>query len=117
MTTLTQVLAQVTFIGDGATVVELGHFLARLGTEVTIVRRGPCLLEREDPALDDLIAELLTAGGIDVRTGVRAHTVRGDTRQTLVELDDGTRVETGVVINAAGRTPNTAALNVEAVGV
>ncbi|QRP50746.1 NAD(P)/FAD-dependent oxidoreductase [Amycolatopsis sp. FDAARGOS 1241] len=120
-TTLTRIPERVAFIGGGAAGIELGHFLARMGTQVTIVHRGPRLLDREDPALGDLIAELLTADGIDVRTGVRAHTVHRRTgqhgEQIVVELDDGTSVSTDVIVNATGRTPNTASLNLAAVGV
>lgn len=37
-------------IGGSAVGVELGQFLARMGTQVTLVQRGPRLLSREDPA-------------------------------------------------------------------
>lgn len=120
-TTLTRIPERVTFLGGGATGIELGHFLTRMGSQVTIVQRGARLLDREDPALGDLIAELLTADGIDVRPGVRAHTVRRASgrrgEEIVVELDDGTTVDTDVLVNATGRTPCTASLNLEAVGV
>lgn len=120
-TNLTQIPERATFIGGGATGIELGHFLARMGTQVTIVQRGPRPLDREDPALGDLITQRLTADGIDVRTGVQARAVRRDpgqhSEQTIVELDDGTSVRTDIVVNATGRTPNTASLNLEAAGV
>jgi dihydrolipoamide dehydrogenase len=120
-TNLSQIPERAAFIGGGATGVELGQFLARMGTRVTILQRGPRLLDREDPALGDLIAQRLTADGIDVRTGVQARAARRspaqDSEETVIELDDGTSVRTDIIINAAGRTPNTASLNLEAAGV
>jgi pyruvate/2-oxoglutarate dehydrogenase complex dihydrolipoamide dehydrogenase (E3) component len=120
-TTLTEIPERATFIGGGATGIELGHFLARMGTQVTIVQRADRLLNREDATLSDLIAQRMSTDGITVRTGVQAraaHRVPGRLGdETVLELDDGTSIHTDIVINAAGRTPNTSALNLDAVGV
>jgi pyruvate/2-oxoglutarate dehydrogenase complex dihydrolipoamide dehydrogenase (E3) component len=116
-TTLTDIPGRAVFIGGSAVGVELGQFLARMGTQVTIVQRGPRLLDREDPGLGELVAKHLSADGIDLHVGAQARAVRRDGTDTVVELDDGTSVRTDVIVLAAGRTPNTAGLGLEAASV
>jgi dihydrolipoamide dehydrogenase len=116
-TTLTEIPRRAVFIGGSAVGVELGQFLARMGTRVVIVQRGPRLLDREDPRLGDLVTRRLTADGIDVRVGTQARSAHRDGGDTVVRLDDGTRVRTDVVVLAAGRTAATAGLNLDAAGV
>lgn len=119
--TLTHLPGRVTFLGGGATGIELSQFLARMGSQVTIVQRADRLLNREDAALSEVIAQRLAGEGITVRTGVSARAVRrvsgADGEETIVELDDATTVHTDIVVNAAGRAPNTASLNLPAAGV
>ncbi len=57
-TTLRDIPRRVVMIGGSAVGLELGQFLARMGSQVTIVQRGPRLLDREEPAagLDDRVA-------------------------------------------------------------
>lgn len=116
-TTLTDIPGRAVLIGGSAVGVELGQFLARMGTQVTIVQRGPRLLGREDPGLGELVAKQLAADGIDLHVGAQARAVRRDGADTVVELDDGTSVRTDVIVLAAGRTPSTAGLGLEAAGV
>ncbi|HEV7931122.1 MAG TPA: NAD(P)/FAD-dependent oxidoreductase [Actinomadura sp.] len=116
-TTLTEIPRRAVFVGGGAVGVELGQFLARMGTHVTIVQRGRRLLDREDPRLGDLVARRLAADGIDVRVATRTRSAHRDGGDTIVQLDDGTRVRTDVIVLAAGRTPATAGLNLETAGV
>jgi dihydrolipoamide dehydrogenase len=116
-TNLTDIPARAVFIGGSAVGVELGQFLARMGTAVTIVQRGPRLLDREDAALGDLAAALLAADGIEVRTGVQARAAHRDGPDTIIDLDDGTRLSTDVIILGAGRTPSTSGLGLEMAGV
>lgn len=68
-TTLTEIPGRVLMIGGSAVAVELGQFLARMGTEVTLVVRGVRLIAREDPRVGELALEALTADGVEVRFG------------------------------------------------
>ncbi len=116
-TNLTEIPQRAVFIGGSAVGIELGQFLARMGTAVTIVQRGPRLLDREDARLGDLIAERFAAEGIDVRVGAQARASRREGGDTVVELDGGGAVRCDVVVIAAGRTPRTRELGLEAAGV
>jgi pyruvate/2-oxoglutarate dehydrogenase complex dihydrolipoamide dehydrogenase (E3) component len=95
--------------------------MRRFGSRVTIVQRGPRLLEREDPDVADALLELMKDEGIEVLlraevlgvsgrsgTGV-ALRVRSGTTEKALEATD--------VLVAAGRTPNTDRLDVARAGV
>lgn len=116
-TTLTEIPASAVLIGGSAVAAELGQFLARMGTRVTVVQRGPRLLGREEPRVAELAARQLAADGLDIRLNTQASAVRRDGSETVVELDDGTSVRTGVVVLAAGRGPRTGGLGLESAGV
>jgi dihydrolipoamide dehydrogenase len=116
-TTVRDIPDRVLLIGGGAVGVELGLFYARMGAQTTIVQRAGRLIDREDPRVGELAAQALAADGVTVRAGrtvTRAERVAG---RALVTLDDGTQVETDVIILGAGRGPDTADLGLDAVGV
>jgi pyruvate/2-oxoglutarate dehydrogenase complex dihydrolipoamide dehydrogenase (E3) component len=71
-TTLAEIPDRVVMVGGSAVGTELGQFLARFGSQVTILERSARLLSREDPRVGELIGEQLTQDGVDVRTGVSA---------------------------------------------
>lgn len=116
-TTLTYIPGRVVLLGGSAVGVELGLFLRRYGAQVTIVERSGRLLSREDPRPGELTGEYLAGEDIDVRTGVTATAVRPVGEDTVVELDDGSQLRCDVVVVGTGRTPRTADLGLETVGV
>jgi pyruvate/2-oxoglutarate dehydrogenase complex dihydrolipoamide dehydrogenase (E3) component len=116
-TTVRDIPARVLLIGGSAVGVELGTFYARMGAAVTIIQRPGRLIDREEPRVGELAARALAADGVSVRAGraaVRAERAAGE---TVVTLDDGSRVETDVVVLAAGRRPTTEGLGLEAAGI
>jgi pyruvate/2-oxoglutarate dehydrogenase complex dihydrolipoamide dehydrogenase (E3) component len=116
-TTLRDIPGRVVMIGGSAVGVELGQFLARMGSTVTLVQRGPRLVDREEPRVGELAADHLRAGGIDVRVGRQVTAARRDGADTVIDLDDGTNVRADVVILGAGRKPRTDGLGLSEVGV
>jgi pyruvate/2-oxoglutarate dehydrogenase complex dihydrolipoamide dehydrogenase (E3) component len=116
-TTLTEIPGRVVMIGGSAVGTELGQFLARFGSEVTILERSGNLLSREDPRVGELIAEQLKKDGIDVLTGVSATETARRGGEVTVHLDDGTDVACDVVVVGTGRKPRTSDLGLEAIGV
>ena len=104
-------------LGGGAVGCELTQVYASFGVAVTLVEPEPTLLGREPAWVGDALAAALVAVGADVRTGVgaaRAEPVPGGVR---VHLSDGSAVEADRVLLAAGRTPRTAGLGLERLGV
>jgi pyruvate/2-oxoglutarate dehydrogenase complex dihydrolipoamide dehydrogenase (E3) component len=116
-TTVRDIPARVLLIGGSAVGVELGTFYARMGAAVTIVQRPGRLIDREEPRVGELAARALAADGVSVRAGRAAVRAERAVGETVVTLDDGSRVETDVVVLAAGRRPATEGLGLEAAGV
>lgn len=100
--------------GAGVVAVELAQALARLGTRVTLVARG-ALLAHEDPLVGVALSDALRADGITLMLNTTLRNVRyaGDFE---IATSRGTLRSERLLI-AAGRTPNTEALNVAAAGI
>ncbi|GGI02269.1 dihydrolipoyl dehydrogenase family protein [Arthrobacter liuii] len=115
--TATELPKRAMVIGGSAVGTETATFLARFGVDVTLVHRGKHLLEREDPRVGELARHYLQEAGVKVRLDTNAlKATRGDNGNAL-ELDDGTSVDTDVVIFATGRRPRSKELGFEAAGV
>ena len=116
-TSLREIPDRVVMVGGSAVGTELGQFLHRFGARVTIVERSAALLFREEPRVGEILGERLRAEGIDVRTSATATEVRRDGADTVITLDDGTVARCDVVVVGTGRTPRTADLGLDTIGV
>src|SRR5229473_1463355 len=116
-TNVRDIPSRVLLVGGSAVGVELGQFYSGMGAQVTIVQRAGRLVDREDPRVGELAAQALAAEGVTVRTGVTPVSARTAGQATVVTLDDGSQVETDVVILGAGRTPRTAGFGLDTTGV
>lgn len=116
-TTTREVPGRVLIIGGGPNGVEASQWLSRFGSEVTIVQSPARLMNREDPEVGRLIKEALEEEGIRVLTGRKAVRARKDGESAVVWLDDGTEIETDVVVIAAGRKPRAEGIGLETVDV
>lgn len=116
-TDLTEIPESVVAIGGGAVGVELGQFLARFGSRVTIVQGPDRLANREAPELGDALARILEGDGVELRLGARATRVRVEDGAKVVELEGGAEARGAQVLVATGRRPRTAGLGLETVGI
>jgi dihydrolipoamide dehydrogenase len=74
------------------------------------------LIPREDADATEVLAQALRDDGVDLRVGKKASCVaRGD--KLCVRLEGGEEIETDAILIAAGRTPNTEALDCAKSGV
>src|SRR5438876_9055481 len=53
-------------LGGGYVGLEFAQAMRRFGSHVTIIQRGPRLLEREDPDVADALLELMKHEGVEV---------------------------------------------------
>jgi pyruvate/2-oxoglutarate dehydrogenase complex dihydrolipoamide dehydrogenase (E3) component len=115
-TTAKQVPGRLAILGGGVVGVEMGQAWASLGSQVTIVHRGERLIEREEPFASSQVADGLRRAGVDVRleTSVAAAARNGAVR---VELEGGAELEADELLVAIGRTPRTADIGLETVGL
>ncbi|WP_160050697.1 MULTISPECIES: NAD(P)/FAD-dependent oxidoreductase [unclassified Nocardiopsis] len=116
-TTLTEIPGRALVVGGSAVGVELGQFLARMGTRVTLVQRGPRLLDREDPRLGELVADQFERDGVTVLLGSEVSSVARGGAGVRAVLEGGRTVEADVVVLATGRRPRTDGLGLEEAGV
>lgn len=115
-----EVPGRLLILGGGAIGLEFGQMFCRFGSEVTILERGSRLLAREDEEISEAIAEILAADGIHVTFNADLREVRrdGDNKHASVEKNGNLElVEFDEILVAAGRLPNTEALNLAAAGV
>jgi pyruvate/2-oxoglutarate dehydrogenase complex dihydrolipoamide dehydrogenase (E3) component len=108
-------------LGGGYVGLEFAQAMRRFGSRVTIIQRGPRLLEREDPDVAEALLGLMMDEGIEVLlqadvlnvtgrsgTGITLRVRSGATERTLDASD---------ILVATGRTPNTDRLDVAKAGV
>jgi pyruvate/2-oxoglutarate dehydrogenase complex dihydrolipoamide dehydrogenase (E3) component len=108
-------------IGGGYIGLEFGQMFRRFGSQVTIVQRGEQLLAREDADVAGEVTKILREDGIEVLLEAEAQRVAQPEEgrvQLVVRSPDGERTLTGShLLVAAGRTPNTDRLHLDATGV
>ncbi len=104
-------------IGGGAIGCELAQVYARFGVEVTLIESQAQLLSGEDRSVADLLASVLTGDGVDVRLGCGVVAASSGSRGARLDLDDGHVVDVERVLVAVGRTPNTAGIGLESLGL
>ena len=107
-------------MGGGPIGVELGQAFSRLGSDVTVIHRGDRLLEKEEPEVGTMVADLLRAEGLRLHL---AATVTGVTRlgEGIVVRASGQEgaleVEGDALLVATGRAPRVAGMGLEALGL
>ncbi len=103
-------------LGGGAIGVELAQVFARFGSTVTVVEAAPRLVAQEEPEAGELLAKVLTAEGLQVRTGATvtkaAHGPEGFTLTV-----DGTELTAEKLLVATGRRADLAGLGVDSLGL
>lgn len=110
----------VIVLGGGVVACELAQYLARMGTRVIQVQRSPVLLKEMPADAASVVAQAFRDEGIDLYTGTRLQSVEFDGIEYTVRFEhDGEVMERRArhCLNALGRTPNTASLNLEAAGI
>ncbi|KXU36569.1 pyridine nucleotide-disulfide oxidoreductase [Cephaloticoccus primus] len=116
----------VIVLGGGIVACELAQLLARLGSRVTLIQRSAQLLREHSPEAAAVIESALRDEGVEIITGTQLHRVtREPSRDTgklgfTVEFEHGGAAQTRHALhclNAFGRTPHTAALNLAAADV
>lgn len=107
---------RMVIVGGGFVAAEFAHVFSALGTEVTMVHRGPQLLHKEDETIAEAFTRL-AATQWDLRLSTTATAVATGTGGPVVTLSDGTEIETDVVLMATGRVSNADRLGLENTGV
>jgi dihydrolipoamide dehydrogenase len=115
-TTAKQVPGRLFVLGGGVVGVEMAQAWSSLGSRVTLVHRGDRLIEREEPFASEQVETALREAGVDIRVETE---VSGVSRNGVVriELDDGQSVEADEILVSIGRTPRSADVGLDTVGL
>jgi pyruvate/2-oxoglutarate dehydrogenase complex dihydrolipoamide dehydrogenase (E3) component len=119
-TNLREVPGSAIVLGGGPVGVELAQMLRRFGARVVLVHSEARLLEREHGSIGELLAELLAAEEIEVRTNAQAVSVaasQSDSNQVSLRMRDGDEIVAERLVIATGRHPRVRDLGLEGVGV
>ncbi|WP_447361629.1 FAD-containing oxidoreductase [Burkholderia vietnamiensis] len=107
-------------VGGSYIGLEFGQMYRRFGARVTIVEKGPRLIQREDDDVSQAVQDILAGEGIDVQLGANCLRARRDGERVVVGLDcdgGGREVAGSHLLLAVGRVPNTDDLGLERAGV
>ena len=115
-TTSKRVPGRLVVLGGGVVGVEMAQAWASLGSHVTLVHRGDRLIEREEPFASEQVETALREAGVDVRleTEVGGVSRNGSVR---VELGGGEAVEADEILVSIGRTPRSADVGLDTIGL
>jgi pyruvate/2-oxoglutarate dehydrogenase complex dihydrolipoamide dehydrogenase (E3) component len=113
--------AHLIVLGGGYVGLEFAQAYRRFGSRVTVVQHGPQLSRGEDADVADALGQLLNDEGIEVLLSAEAQKVEGRSGEGVrlrVRTPQGERLLEGSdILVAAGRTPNTAGIGLDTVGV
>lgn len=108
-------------IGGSYVGLEFGQMYRRFGSEVTIIEKGPRLIQREDEDTSETIKEILENEGLNIRLNAECIEVaKHSDKGILVKLDcekEPKEVIGTHLLLAVGRTPNTHDLGLDKAGI
>lgn len=108
---------RILVIGGGYIAVEFAGIFAGLGSEVTLLHRGPKLLRGFDEDVRDALGEAYAKRGIKLALGTTVSRLEKTSDGIAATLSDGSVLMVDQVLVATGRRPNTANLGLEKVGI
>ena len=100
---------RLTIVGGGYIAAEMAHFFGALGTEVTIVHRGPLLLLGEDEQVSRRFTEVYQRK-FNLLLNAQVSRAQGRGSEVALEVSMNGRtqtVESDALLLATGRVPNT----------
>lgn len=112
--------ASLIVLGGGPIGVEMAQSFSRLGSKVTVIESGKCILPKDDPDISCYVHNLLEKEGIEFI--IEAHARKAEKRERLIRLaveQKGTMmsVEGECLLLATGRKPNVEGLSLEKAGI
>jgi len=102
-------------IGASVVALELAQAFLRLGSKVTIMARS-VFLSKEDPAIGEGLVKVFEKEGAEVLLHTLPDAVSHDEKGFILSLKTG-EIRCDQLLVATGRSPNTAQLNLDKVGV
>jgi dihydrolipoamide dehydrogenase len=108
-------------VGAGAVGVEFASIYNAFGTKVTLLEVAPELMPLEDAEVSKELRRVLTRKGIEIHTSAKLESAKKTASgvEVLFQTDKGEAKKLVVdkILMATGRSPNTASIGLETVGV
>jgi pyruvate/2-oxoglutarate dehydrogenase complex dihydrolipoamide dehydrogenase (E3) component len=108
-------------IGGGYVGMEFAQAMRRLGSHVTVIERNPRMVHKEDADISEALGQLFKDEEINVITGAQVIGVKGASGEsvTVTAVVNGSEIilKASHILAAAGRTPNTDNIGLDAAGV
>tara|TARA_B100001123_G_scaffold216124_1_gene243997 strand:- start:474 stop:1826 length:1353 start_codon:yes stop_codon:yes gene_type:complete len=108
---------KVTIVGGGYIAVEFAGILHGYGAEVTQLYRGDLFLRGFDQDIRRHLAQEMEKQGINLWFNTNIVSVEKSEGGLVADLNDGSKLETDLVMYATGRVPNTKNIGLEQLGV
>ena len=109
---LTELPGHLIVLGGGYIGCEFAQMFRRFGSAVTVVQRGPHLLDREDPEVSEALEGVFRSEGIELVLGAQVRRAAAQQRDLVIVLD-GRKIAGSHILAAVGRRPNTDDLGCE----
>lgn len=107
----------ITFIGGGYVSFELANIAAVAGSKVTLLNHSDRPLRAFPQDLVESLMDLMAHNGVTIQLNSDIASVSKHSDGSLTVATSTGEYSAGMVVNATGRVPNIAALNLEAAGV
>jgi glutathione reductase (NADPH) len=105
-------------VGGGYIAVEFAGIFNGIGSDVTLLYRGPQILRGFDNDIRNHLSAEIVKKGIDLRLETDIESISLDSEgRKVVTLTDGSTKTVDCVLYATGRNPNVESLNLENAGV
>src|SRR5205823_14190624 len=117
---LEQLPAEIVFVGGGYIAMEFAHVAVRAGARVSILHRGPRVLEGFDPDLVSSLSRRTQELGISLRTGATVEAIEKSGAKFEVratQQDKRMSFTCDLAVHAAGRVPDIDDLDLESAQV
>ena len=108
---------RVLVVGAGYIAVEFASIFKGLGSETTLVHRGPSLLREFDSDIGEFLRREMTAQGVVLMLSSHVVALNRSSTGVLCMFGDGSSQEVDKVLFATGRLPNTENLGLRELGV
>src|SRR6516165_8134152 len=111
---------RIVMVGGGYIAAEFSHIAARAGAKVTVLQRAERMLTRFDSHLVGWLMEKFAEIGIEVQTGATVEAIEragSGFRVRARAKSQEIAIDADLVVHAAGRAPDLAALDLAAAGV